>query len=105
MSRQDRLIGGFAANPQEHLPDFALCARSLREDSPADRAWFAAHPGTHVRTRPPTSLELAAFRLSAPAETVVRELEPGVHLREVRALAAPVGTKMARAHGDKHNAN
>jgi len=105
MSKQERLIGGFAANPQAQPPDFALCARSLREDSPADKHWFAAHPGTHVRIRPATRLELAAFRLLGPAETVVRELEPGVHLREVRVLAAPTLVKMVAAYGDRPNAN
>jgi hypothetical protein len=105
MSKPERLIGGFAANPHEQPPDFALCARSLREDTQADKDWFAAHPGTHVRTRPATRLELAAFHLLGPAETVVRELEPGVHLRDVRTPTAPTVMKMAVAHGGPHNAN
>ena len=78
--------GGFAAAPRNKLcPNFKLCLQSLEHDTPADAAWFAEHPGQHVRVRPPTPLEIAAFCLPKNSETIVHEIEPGQHVREFRS--------------------
>jgi hypothetical protein len=52
------------------VADLALARASCQLDAAADRTWFQTHPGSRVRVRLASALELAAMGL--PPGTIVR---------------------------------
>src|SRR5262249_26105346 len=85
----------FGQHPKPTIDDIPPARRAFGEaEDNDDRDWFESHPDRSYRLRSPSPEErtalAAGFRASARIRVVMKELRPGVRIRQPVRMVGPV---------------